>query len=55
MANRIAMNRVLEPFHERLQVSQALIEMPQVVRLPSEAAGSRQGGEALSQTHQHTP
>jgi hypothetical protein len=47
MANGITMNRVLEPFHERLQVPEALTKTLQIIRLRS-GAGSRKGGDALS-------
>lgn len=48
------MNRVLKPFHERLQVPQALTESLQISRL-RRGAGSRQADDALSQTHPHAP
>ena len=54
MANGITMNRILEPFHERLQVPEALTKTLQIGRLRRGPA-SRQADDALSQTHQLSP
>jgi hypothetical protein len=41
------MNRVLEPFHERLKVPEALTKTLRIIRL-RRRAGSRKAGDALS-------
>ena len=50
MANGITMNRILKPFHERLQMPQALTNTLQIRRLRRGLA-SRHADDARSQTH----
>ena len=45
------MNGVLEPFHEPLEVLEALLESPQIFSLQVAPARVRQFADALSQLH----